>query len=396
MKLCRLQLAAAVAFALSAAVNSFGVAAELVAPTEPEKLHAKLKESEESGDRLLASRWQAVIRQRQWADASGKFKVYARYVNHDPGLQSVTLLILVKKGDQQTFSEKTIPVAKLGKADQALVKRIDGLRKQVEAAAAKASTHDPLATGGEGGEGATLRPEAGEGDNGAVLRPEMREGEGSPEVTATNPAGENSGYEGRPTGPNPAELAAMMQASQLWRTDFNEFARHLSATPGADGKSTVSWGELKELEGVYRTEQMLAQLQKLPKAQKPPLFQAGFAYGWSRAALGNVMWEATIQEPIVAKTEIKHDLTLPEPFSLVLVPDEQQAGDLSKVKPGDRIRFTGRFLELGGFGDKPQIKLSVRIADMQASDAVERPAAEAPPAEEPYTRGGPVLRPQDK
>src|SRR5215216_2371036 len=99
-------------------------AVETTEPTKAEKLYEQLKDSEKQANRLLADRWHKLVRQRQWADSTGKHKTYARYVDHDPNLQSVKLLVLVKSGDQQSFKEGTVPLSRLSKTDQAIVKRI--------------------------------------------------------------------------------------------------------------------------------------------------------------------------------------------------------------------------------------------------------------------------------
>jgi hypothetical protein len=144
----------------------------------------------------------------------------------------------------------------------------------------------------------------------------------------------------------------------------------LSATRGEDGQSTLNWGELQDLKAVHDQERQLALLRKLPAAQRPQavMIQLGFAYGWARSGLGPVIWQAALTGSGDAVT---HDLALPEPFTLELLPDPDYAGDASRFGRGESVQFVGRFAELGGFGETPVLKLYVRLpTDQPATGAL--------------------------
>jgi hypothetical protein len=361
--------------------------------TEPEKMYERLKEAEKHADRLLGDRWNKLVRQRQWTDSSGKFKTYARYVDHDADLQSVKLLILVKKGDSQTYKEATIPLAKLSKTDQAIVKRIAGLRTQVEEALADAPASDAASGEATYAEGAPFDPS-----------------EPPAEAALDVP-------------PPPAHLATMA-AIEPWRTDFIAFSNGLSPQQDEQGQWAVSWPALPQFDAVYQQEKMIHYLKnasagfpaaalaagvppqfgqapqggesapvEAPAApveqpaevqvvQAPPpvqgagvprsaMFMIGAKYGWARSGLGEVSWETTIQAAPEPDKPLQHDLQLSSPLTLELVPDRSAAAEFARVKPGERIRFVGRFERLGGLDNPPKIVLKVRPVpktDAAASD----------------------------
>jgi hypothetical protein len=330
-------------FLLGASLLSLAHAAD---PTPAEQQYEQLKDAEKHTDQLLGERWNKLIRQRQWVDSSGKHRTYARYLDHDPNLQWVKLLVLVKKGES-TYKEGTVPLARLSKNDQALVKRIAIMRKQVEAALADAPA----------GEFPTGEAPLGEGE----LPAEMT----AAEVEAAAGA---DGFSPESSMPSP------VPAAEPWRTDFAAFAAHFSAAPAEGPPGGLAWGELHALKAVHEKERMLAMLKQLPPEQRPPkaiLFQQGFAYGWVRSGLGEVNWMGTLDgsdAATVTTTGLTHDLQLPEPLKLVLLPDPEYAGEASRFDAGQPVQFIGRFEELGGFSDPPQLKLYVRLlADERAA-----------------------------
>jgi hypothetical protein len=374
---------------------SCAVAAE---PTAAEQQYEQLKDAEKHADKLLAERWHKLVRQRQWVDKTGKHKTYARYVDHDPNGQWVKLLVLVKKGDEQTYKEGTIPLARLSKTDQALVKRIGIVRKQVETALADAPAGDaPIGEGatGESREGEPFgeMAEGREGLSGEQPVAAGADGFGRESfATSADPAAI-----GAPPGGLPFSLPSMSAtpAVEPWRTDFAAFAANFAPSRGEEGPGTLSWGELHALKAVHDKERMLAMLKSIPAEQQPPKairYQQGFAYGWARSGLGEVTWTASLDgsdAATVAATGLTHDLQLPAPLTLALVPDPEYPGDASRFVAGQPVQFIGRFAELGGFGDPPQLKLFVRLPTDQraskptsASEPATRPASD-PIAAEP-------------
>lgn len=327
-------------------------AARAADPTPPEQQVEQLKQGEQHSDKLLADRWHKLVRQRQWVDSTGKHKTFARYLDHDPNLQWVKLLVLVQKGDQQTYKEGQVPLARLSQADQAIVKRIAIVRPQVEQALAASP-----AGGYPAGEGQLGEQPLGEVAAGGEMRGETPPGEA--------PAAA------------PPQPPYTLPAAEPWQTDFATFAANLSVAQGEGGPS-LAWGQLHALKNVHDQERMLATIEKLPPEQQPPppaRFQLGFAYGWARSGLGRVMWTATFDgAPGAAAADspvgLKHDLQLPPPLALVLVPDPIYPGDPARFATGGPVAFVGRFSELGGRGDAPVLKLYIHLpSDEQAPPA---------------------------
>jgi hypothetical protein len=416
-----------VRFLLVLAFSTFasGASAQDAAKTEPEQLYEKLAASEQSADKRLGERWQQLVRQRQWVDASGKHKVFAKYISHDSGLKSVKLLVLSKSGDTQSYKEVTVPLARLGKTEQTLVKQIDRLRKPVEEAAAGVKS-DAAATGegasGLEGEGRVGRPTRLDGQQPDTRR--APEGAESPPVMEQSPENAPVGREGRPLPPGAVPPGAipsgaappgealrgappMMQPPQqrdhntpiapdaaAWRTDFSAFAGNPSATRGGEGgKWDVQFGELNDLKAAWEAAYQMGHAlgQQAPGSAKfGQIFMASQAYAMASMRLGEVTWETTLAAPIEpGPGGIKHDLSLPEPFKITLAVDDGDVGDYSRFKQGDRVRFIGRFYDLGGAGETPTFTLHVRFPDEQVGVSEAGSGEVVAPAR-------PVLRPREK
>ena len=84
------------------------------------------------------------MQRRSWTDLSGKHKTFAKYLDHDPDLQWVKLLVLTGKGEEQTEKEVTVPLAKLDKNGQSVVKRIAIAWRQIEKTLSAAGTEGNL------------------------------------------------------------------------------------------------------------------------------------------------------------------------------------------------------------------------------------------------------------
>jgi hypothetical protein len=367
--------------------------------TEPERLAETLLKSKKSAEKRLGERWQQLVRQRQWSDDKGKYKVFAKYVSHEPDFKSVKLLVFVKNGAQPSHKEVNVPFNRLGKAEQTLVKQIDRMHKQVEETAA----------GVEPAEGAAKAEAAAspEGQGKPPGGPEEQQGEGlrgregrapmattpaaGPEgVPAANlsagaapPAGAPPGYGPPGAQGQPPAMAlnaprdhntALMPDAAAWRTDFKAFAANLSAAKGGeDQKWVVQFGELNDLKAAYEAAYAMGHAlgHNAPLGAKiAPLMMAGQAYGMAAAKLGEVTWHTTIAAPIEpGAAGIKHDLKMPEPRAITLAVDEGDVGDFRRFKAGDRVKFIGRFYDLGGGGETPHITLHVRFPDDQTGAA---------------------------
>jgi hypothetical protein len=163
-----------------------------------------------------------------------------------------------------------------------------------------------------------------------------------------------------------------MPDAAAWRTDFNAFAANLSAAKaGEDQKWVVQFGELNDLKAAYEAAHAMGHTlgHNAPVGAKfGQLMMAGQAYGMAAAKLGEVTWQTTIAAPIEPGVAgIKHDLKLPEPLAISLAVDDGDAGEYRRFKKGDRVKFIGRFYDLGGGGETPHFTLYVRFPDDQKS-----------------------------
>jgi hypothetical protein len=300
-------------------------------------------------------------------------------------------------------------LAKLGKSEQTLVKQISLLKEKVEEAAA-ATTATEGVIGGEGaapgigdpfGRGGEVRPGASppavedgeipqgaegrelpQGAEGAVLQPSLEgrvlppgyEGRGLPPGAATMPipgvGAPGQGPASEPEGPRDRNMPRLLDGA-AWRTDFNSFAANLSAAKGEDGKWAIEWGELADLKAAYDASYQLGHTLAKPGPggmKFAQMFMAAQQHSMAASRVGEVLWETTISEPIAAgPAGIKHDLQLPEPLRVTLVVDDGDVGDFSRFQNGERIKFIGRFFDLGGAGEAPHFTLHVRFPDEQGT-----------------------------
>jgi hypothetical protein len=66
--------------------------------------------------------------------------------------------------------------------------------------------------------------------------------------------------------------------------------------------------------------------------------------------LGEIVWEATLKSPILSPSQaIWFDFPpLPEPFGIIFLCEEENAGDYQRFQAGDRVQFIGRFDRFAG------------------------------------------------
>lgn len=110
--------------------------AEAGAPTR-ESTYLDLRRSKDRTTRQWAERYFNLTKLQEWTSAAGK-KVKAKYVSHAPDLSSVTLAVSGKNVD--------VPVAKLDKKSQSLVKQIAATQTKLDeliAAGAKVEPGQP-------------------------------------------------------------------------------------------------------------------------------------------------------------------------------------------------------------------------------------------------------------
>lgn len=106
-------------------------------PAGVDKYYWDLAKADDRVLRSMVDRYVGLVKIREWSDISGKSKIVAHYVKHDPQLTTVTLRIMRGKGAERTSDDKTVPVEKLSKECQSRVKQIDIAQKKIKEMAAK-------------------------------------------------------------------------------------------------------------------------------------------------------------------------------------------------------------------------------------------------------------------
>ena len=365
--------------------------------TEPEELYEQLKQSKKSSHKLFAQRWRKLVQRRSWTDQSGKHKTYAKYLEHDPDLKWVKLLVLTGKGKTQTEKEVTVQLAKLDKNGQSVVKRIAIARKKIEEILSVAGKEGRVDARGaaelgfarEGGyqggvaEGLAvpgvleedpvssregpMAPEEGDALPRARRPRKQRESQEpakfSPEVgprEAWVPPGDgfdDNALEARMRGRFQGEQSTReaphagldpnlpdLPDQQPWRTSSQAFSEQLSATRGEDGQWVLDWGEMGALADRYKA--LLATSRfvcgKLAQWELNPLLIRAKR---SSRKMGEIVWKAKIKSPITDPSQaIAFDLPpLPEPFGMVCFCEQENAGDYQRFGAGDQVQFIGRF-----------------------------------------------------
>jgi hypothetical protein len=141
MKSLHWQLAFCVVVLLSAGVARAQLASDTEKVEPPpagvDKYYWDLSKSDDRVLRSMVERYAGLVKIREWSDLSGKSKIIAHYVKHDPQLTTVTLRIMRGKGAERTSDDKTVPVEKLSKECQSRVKQIDIAQKKMKEMAAK-------------------------------------------------------------------------------------------------------------------------------------------------------------------------------------------------------------------------------------------------------------------
>jgi hypothetical protein len=186
------------------------------------------------------------------------------------------------------------------------------------------------------------------------------EGDGPPVVQAaatSTPAAAVPAEGDRP--PTPRGVAADQPASQgevppaimpdnaPWRTDYEAFRNHFTASAAASRDEPKSeWGEfdfLRQAKDLSWDLQELVDTNPASYKRLAELFQS----------MGEFSWEATLTDAEIGDDSSwtnRLDLPqLPGPIYLDLVLDnERGAGNWQALKAGDRVRFNGRFAAFEG------------------------------------------------
>lgn len=135
-------------------VSACGWAQELT--TDAERDWKAVRNSDDVRTKVMAERWYNAVRQQDWSDASGKFKVSAKYVEHDPDLKWVKLRTIRGTGKERQVKDVEIPLNKLSKSCQARVRTISVLTEKIaeaKDAEAKKEAEGKADGGSEGGRG---------------------------------------------------------------------------------------------------------------------------------------------------------------------------------------------------------------------------------------------------
>jgi len=117
--------------------------------TDAERLYLEARRSDDQLTQLLAERWYGLVKLQEWTDATGKFHTTAKYLEHDPEMKWVKLLVVKESGEVHVTKEMTIPLDKLDKRCQSRVRQIDHLKAKVQEAMAAATDAAADAAGDE-------------------------------------------------------------------------------------------------------------------------------------------------------------------------------------------------------------------------------------------------------
>ncbi len=384
--------------------------------TEPEELYEQLKELKKPAEKKLAQRWYNLVKRRSWTDQSGKHKTFAKYLDHDPDFQWVKLLVLTRKGDTRTEKEVTVPLAKLDKKGKSVVNRIAFAREKIEELLSDTSTEGgPNARRAEqgyareggygsyqGGEAAAMAIPAPTNENekesekDALSQEEPDQPYGYP-PSATEPDARQlpePGREAQEFMAKPGQIPAPMQtlttlsSSQVdpnqpdlpdqspWRTSYQAFSEQLSASRGEREGWVLDWGGLDALAARYEAFRAPSRVARgeLSQEQVQPLFLKA---AMAARELGEVVWEATLKSPIVGPSQaIWFELPpLPEPFGIVFLCEQKNAGDFGRFQAGEKVQFIGRF---DGFIDEHLLLIRLRFPDQPLEDLTDEPQITMP------------------
>lgn len=373
-------------------------AQELV--TDAERLWRDLRSSSDVRTKLLAERWYNVVKLQEWSNDTGKFTTNAKYLEHDPDLSWVKLRIIQGTGRERVVKEVTIPLAKLSKTCQARVRQIHSLstklaEAKVEEEKRKAEDKDgaPVddgsaatevevpAEGPTGERDGTRRDRSGRRgefeEASAGVNPEdalsVDPRAGSSEQTVSSaplpamspglPTTRIASATSTVTAGSSQEAAAVPTGPDDWRTSYDAFRANIQVQDQGHGLYTFEWGPMQALQHAYEVNK---RWEDFGDVGEEALAEIGAALN----AVGEVTWEATLKAVPTADGDWNPALdlpALPEPWELTFVLDEQQdPAVLATLKPGDRVRFAGRF---EAFDETYSIVVPVRFAADPAASA---------------------------
>lgn len=333
-----------IAFALIAIATMLSPAVTVAAETEADVLLEKLNELNSSKSRSLAKRWEGLIRLRQWKSSSGKHTTFAKYVAHSPDLTSIKLLVSVRNDGKRTEKLVDVPIDKLDRDAQVLLKRIANARVAVEELVGKveATTEE------------SMKSSASERNASGPEKPDSQAATRSKRKKLKNSRIGSRRIVGPGSAPNFNSPDFPDEAP--WRTNYDAFIRNLLSTPN-DPENTnedisnwqLDWGKLQalrwqwELVGLELTSR---NGQMTPEQQNAAQKRADEA----RPKLGEVVWTGVLKEdlPTDSNVEIEFDLPQPTPpFRVAFFLDDDFLEAPLELQKGAKVKFIGRFKSIG-------------------------------------------------
>ena len=94
--------------------------------------YAALRKSKNQVIKDYADRYDDLTSLNEWTDKSGKHKVKARYLEHDPDLKWVKLETVTGSGDKRVTKEIQLTLDKLNKPSRSRVKQIAALQRKLD------------------------------------------------------------------------------------------------------------------------------------------------------------------------------------------------------------------------------------------------------------------------
>jgi hypothetical protein len=387
-------------YTLSAAIlwAFLGAAAEgQELTTDAERDWKAIRNSEDVRTKVMAERWYNAVRQQDWSDTSGKFKVSAKYVAHDPKLAWVKLRVFRGTGKERQVKDVQIPLDKLSKTCQARVRTISVLAEKIatakedeaEKAAEAESPGDPndrsqydepeadkprIDSGPMESGLAEMDPsEVMEGREGRRSRGRERAADrvavptnaGSPLPAALPPlpttatAAASTPAAEQPAPPESAEAVAVDPAyippldaatpyfpdSDPWRMDYEEFRTAFEKDPDTGTIATPKrWAGVLNLQLFTPPEYLAADpasIDTTTVVEVPRL-----------AEIGDFQWQGSIVQPPAAEAnwaEVLGLAPLPAPLKLELrLQGGGRDGAWQQLNSREPVRFVGRFIGYRG------------------------------------------------
>jgi hypothetical protein len=401
-------LAALMLFACPVAVafaqDTAAPATDTAAPTGKEATYAELRKSKDRFKQQMADRYFNLVKLQDWASDKGT-TITAKYVSHSPDLKSVTLSIAKGFGAARTMHDATVPVERLSKTCQSRVKQIATLQTRLDELAAKPDATDTAAAPGGEERGAERRPRTrAPRTSRAEREPATSAPPESAPASAAAPSGQPAttvnirpdsspdplGFGELPAGPalppgadiklptgpgaGPAANARLVRAADpaaeakdKWRTNYEAF-RASFRVGGSPAQPEVDFSAIPELKAAVNEVQKWEATGNVGDKEHQAIAK-------KFDAVGEFTWDATITDKKPVETDWTDCLDLPplpEPMTIGFILDDKNPGNWAALKPGDRIRFVGHFVDVENGTD---LVAHIRLPDDRSVGGVAPPEA---------------------